>query len=45
MFGIADVAPPPWFTAVAALTPGLGIAVNTTSFGWIDFRLRGTASV
>ena len=26
----------PWFTAVAVLTLGLGIAVNTTVFSWID---------
>jgi hypothetical protein len=26
----------PWFTAVAVLTLGLGIAVNSTVFSWID---------
>jgi predicted permease len=26
----------PWFTAIVVLTVGLGIAVNTTVFGWID---------
>jgi hypothetical protein len=34
--GCACCAATPWFTAVAVLTLGLGIAVNTTVFSWID---------
>jgi predicted permease len=35
-FGLRILRGSPWFTAVAVLTLGLGIAVNATVFGWID---------
>ena len=35
-FGLRILRRSPWFTAIAVLTLGLGIAVNTTVFGWID---------
>jgi predicted permease len=35
-FGLRILRRSPWFTAVAILTLGLGIAVNTTVFSWID---------
>jgi predicted permease len=35
-FGLRILRRTPWFTAVAVLTLGLGIAVNTTVFSWID---------
>ncbi len=35
-FGFRIFGASPWFTAVAVLTLGLGIAVNTTVFSWID---------
>jgi predicted permease len=35
-FGLRLLRRSPWFTAVAILTLGLGIAVNTTVFSWID---------
>ena len=35
-FGFRVLRRSPWFTAVAVLTLGLGIAVNTTVFSWID---------
>jgi predicted permease len=35
-FGLRVLRRSPWFTAVAVLTLGLGIAVNTTVFSWID---------
>jgi predicted permease len=35
-FGLRILRRSPWFTAVAVLTLGLGIAVNTTVFSWID---------
>ena len=35
-FGLRILRHSPWFTAVAVLTLGLGIAVNTTVFSWID---------
>ncbi len=35
-FGLRLLRRSPWFTIVAVLTLGLGIAVNTTVFGWID---------
>jgi predicted permease len=35
-FGLRILRCSPWFTAVAVLTLGLGIAVNTTVFSWID---------
>ena len=35
-FGLRILRRSPWFTGVAVLTLGLGIAVNTTVFSWID---------
>ena len=35
-FGLRMLRRNPWFAAVAILTLGLGIAVNTTVFSWID---------
>jgi predicted permease len=35
-FGLRVLRGSPWFTAVAVLTLGLGIAVNATVFSWID---------
>jgi len=35
-FGLRILRRSPWFTAVAVLTLGLGIAVNSTVFSWID---------
>jgi predicted permease len=35
-FGLRILRRSPWFTAVAVLTLGLGIAVNTTVFNWIN---------
>ncbi len=35
-FGLRILRHNPWFTAVAVLTLGLGIAVNTTVFSWIN---------
>jgi predicted permease len=35
-FGLRILRRSPWFTATAVLTLGLGIAVNTTVFSWID---------
>jgi predicted permease len=35
-FGLRILRRSPWFTAIAVLTLGLGIAVNTTVFSWID---------
>jgi predicted permease len=35
-FGLRILRRNPWFTAVAVLTLGLGIAVNTAVFSWID---------
>src|ERR1035438_8891759 len=35
-FGLRMLRRNPWFTAVAVLTLGLGIAVNSTVFSWID---------
>jgi predicted permease len=35
-FGLRILRRSPWFTAVAVLMLGLGIAVNTTVFSWID---------
>lgn len=35
-FGLRILRRSPWFTAVAVLSLGLGIAVNTTVFSWID---------
>src|SRR5579864_2609599 len=35
-FGLRVLRRSPWFTAVAVLTLGLGIAVNTTVFSWIN---------
>ncbi len=35
-FGLRILRRSPWFTAIAILTLGLGIAVNTTVFSWID---------
>ena len=35
-FGLRILRGSPWFTAVAVLTLGLGIAVNATVFSWID---------
>ncbi len=35
-FGLRILRRSPWFTAVVVLTLGLGIAVNTTVFSWID---------
>jgi len=35
-FGLRILRRRPWFTAVVVLTLGLGIAVNTTVFSWID---------
>ena len=35
-FGLRLLRRSPWFTAVAVLTLGLGIAVNTTVFSWIN---------
>ena len=36
LFGLRILRRNKWFTAVAILTLGLGIAVNTTVFSWID---------
>src|SRR5690242_5072551 len=35
-FGLRILRRSPWFTVVAVLTLGLGIAVNTTVFSWIN---------
>jgi putative ABC transport system permease protein len=35
-FGLRILRRSPWFTAVAVLTLGLGISVNTTVFSWIN---------
>ena len=35
-FGLRILRRSPWFTAVAVLTLGIGIAVNTTVFSWIN---------
>jgi predicted permease len=35
-FGLRILRRSPWFTAIAILTLGLGIAVNTTVFSWVD---------
>jgi putative ABC transport system permease protein len=35
-FGLRLLRRSPWFTAVAVLTLGLGVAVNATVFSWID---------
>jgi predicted permease len=35
-FGLRMLRRSPWFTAVVVLTLGLGIAVNTTAFSWIN---------
>ncbi len=35
-FGLRLLWRSPWFTAIVVVTIGLGIAVNTTVFGWID---------
>ncbi|HWB97560.1 MAG TPA: ABC transporter permease [Bryobacteraceae bacterium] len=35
-FGLRLLHRSPWFTALVVLTLGLGIAVNTTVFSWID---------
>ena len=35
-FGMRVLRRSPWFAAVAVLTLGLGIAVNSTVFSWID---------
>jgi len=35
LFGLRILRRNKWFTAVAVLTLGLGIAVNTTVFSWI----------
>jgi len=35
-FGLRILRRSPWFTAIAILTLGLGISVNTTVFSWID---------
>jgi predicted permease len=35
-FGLRILRRSPWFTAIVVLTLGLGIAVNTTVFSWID---------
>jgi predicted permease len=35
-FGLRMLGRSPWFTAIIVLTLGLGIAVNTTVFSWID---------
>jgi predicted permease len=35
-FGLRILGRSPWLTAVAVLTLGVGIAVNTTVFSWID---------
>ena len=35
-FGLRILRRSPWFTCLAILTLGLGIAVNTTVFSWIN---------
>ena len=35
-FGLRVLRRSPWFTVVVVLTLGLGIAVNTTVFGWVN---------
>ena len=35
-FGLRVLRNSPWFTATALFTLGLGIAVNTTVFSWIN---------
>ena len=35
-FGLRILRRNPWFTAIIVLTLGLGIAVNTTVFSWIN---------
>jgi predicted permease len=35
-FGLRILGRNPWFTAIIVLTLGIGIAVNTTVFSWID---------
>jgi predicted permease len=35
-FGLRILRRSPWFTSIAVLSLGLGIAVNTTVFSWID---------
>jgi hypothetical protein len=35
-FGSRILGRSPWFTAIVVLTLGLGIAVNTTVFSWIN---------
>ncbi len=35
-FGLRILRRSPWFTATAVLTLGVGIAVNTTVFSWVD---------
>lgn len=40
-FGLRiDPASQPWFTAIVVLTPGLGIAVNTTVFSFRKTRFN-----
>jgi hypothetical protein len=36
LFGVRLLRRSPWFTAIVVLTLGLGIAVNTTVFSWIN---------
>jgi hypothetical protein len=38
-YGLRMALRSPSFTAVAALTLAIGIAVNTTVFGWVDMML------
>jgi hypothetical protein len=36
LFGLRLLRRNPWFTAVVVITLGLGIAVSTTVFSWVD---------